>query len=136
MEDFSLIDQEGDSVLLSDYCGQVVYLQLGAMWCPTCRAEAEKFNEYLDRYEDEGLVILNLLSETPQGEPPNSDHLKAWANLFELTLPVLADTNWEVWDRYFPVHATPRAILVDREGRIQRLDYVISEDSLAEALAE
>lgn len=134
MQDFALLDQNGESVLLSDYCGQVVYLQFGAMWCPTCRSEAAKINGLVERHSAAGLVVLNLITETPEGQVPTIDDLLAWANHFDLATPVLGDPEWQIWDRYFPVHSTPRAMLVDRDGQILRVDFVLTEEQLQEAL--
>lgn len=134
-EDFGLADQHGELVILSDYCGKVVLLQMGAMWCPQCQDDAQAIVPRLETHGDE-LVILNLLVENGASDPPRQIDLEAWAEHFEITTPVLADKGWAVWERYFASHATPRAILLGRDGRIRVIDRAISEDEIEAALAE
>jgi peroxiredoxin len=134
IQNFALMDQHGRKIYLEDFCGDVVVLQMGAMWCPSCQAEANKIPMLMDKYGSQGLAILNLLAETPTSEPPTQADLLAWSDYFDVSSPVLADPNWQIWERYFELHVTPRAILINREGRIQKIDYVISEEDIQSAL--
>jgi peroxiredoxin len=117
MEDFALQDQNGNTVRLSDYCGSVVLLEMGAMWCGVCQEYASEIPETMAEYGSQGLVILNLLAENEQGGTPSQSELTEWATTYGITTPVLADANWGVWNRYFG-EATPENILVGRDGEI------------------
>lgn len=130
IQNFRLMDQYGGKVRLDSFCGDVIVLQMGAMWCPTCQAEATKIPDLMQEYGPQGLTILNLLAETTFSQAPIEAELLEWADYFDVSTPVLADPNWEVWERYFDRHVTPRAILVDREGRIRKIDYVITEEDI------
>lgn len=134
IQNFALRDQHGRKIHLENFCGDVVVLQMGAMWCPTCQTEAKKVPELMDQYGSQGLSILELLAETPTSEPPTQADLLAWAEYFDVSIPVLADPHWKIWERYFERHVTPRAILINREGRILKIDYVISEETIRSAL--
>ena len=127
-ENFILTDQHGDTVSLSDYCGQVVYIPLGAMWCPGCQAAAKAIPEKMDEDGDEGFIVLNLMAETARGDDPDEEDLTAWADTYNITTPVLADIDWAVWERYFPDHSTPKHILIDRDGRLAVIGWVGSRD--------
>lgn len=134
IQNFALTDQYGDQVYLDDYCGKVIVLQMGAMWCPSCQAEARKIHDWSEQYGPMGLSILNLMTETPDFAPPVPGDLLAWADHFKISTPVLADRNWTIWERYLDVHVTPRAILIDRSGRIKTINYVITEEQIRGAL--
>jgi len=134
IQNFRLIDQYGGKVRLDSFCGDVIVLQMGAMWCPSCQSEANKIPDLMKEYGPQGLTILNLLAETTSGQAPIEAELLEWADYFDVSTPVLADPNWEVWERYFDRHVTPRAILVDREGRIRKIDYVITQEDIQSAI--
>jgi len=135
IEDFALEDQHGETVLLSDFCGQVILLQMGAMWCPTCQSEAERIPELLESFGTD-FVALNVLSENGAGDPARPVDLDAWAEHFDLTSPVLADPGWRIWDRYFPSHTTPRSILIGADGRIRVIDFVVVDSEIESAIAD
>lgn len=132
-EDFMLLDQSGEPVRLSDYCGKVVYLALGAMWCTECIKHAEAIVDLLDQFGDEKLVVLTLMTENPDFEPPEKADLETWAKTFGLPTPVLSDEGWQVWDRYYRYHAAPGQLLIGADGRIRKQ---LSIDSPHEVTAE
>lgn len=127
-ENFVLMDQGGRMVSLSDYCGQVVYIPLGAMWCPGCQSSAEQIPTKMAEYGDQGFVVLNLMAETPRGAEPDQDALTTWAETYDLTTPVLADVDWGVWERYWPTHSTPKNLLIGRDGRLAAVGWVGERD--------
>jgi len=127
-ENFILTDQNGSAVSLSDYCGSVVYIPLGAMWCPGCQSSAEQIPAKIAAHGDDGLVVLNLMAETSRGGDPTQEDLTLWADTYDITTPVLADSGWGVWDRYWPSHSTPKSILIDRDGRLLVVGWVGDRD--------
>ncbi len=134
-QDFATFDQSGQTVLLSDFCGKVVALQMGAMWCPTCQNEAKHLQETQAKYAARGLLLLTLLAENAAFEPIELHDLGLWANYFELSTPILADPNWQIWDRYFEVHATPRSLLIGPDGKILKVGYVFTDEDYEAALS-
>lgn len=133
VENFVLQDQDGKTVSLSDYCGQVVYIPMGAMWCPACQSSAQAIPAKMAEYGEDDFIALNLMAETARGDAPDEQSLSAWAETYGLTTPVLADTEWQVWDRYWPSHATPKSLLIDREGRLAAIGWV-SDNDISKAL--
>jgi peroxiredoxin len=120
VEDFELRDQNGSRVQLSDYCGKVVYIALGAMWCTECIHHAEAIPELVADFGDESLVVLTVMTENPDFDPPSQKDLETWAKSFDLSSPVLGDDGWRVWDRYYRYHAAPGQLLIGRDGRIRK----------------
>ena len=71
--DFELTDQYGTVHRLSDYRGQVVFLNFWATWCPPCRAEMPAiqsiYQETQEGWDDVailGVASPNLGSETSE----------------------------------------------------------------------
>jgi cytochrome c biogenesis protein CcmG, thiol:disulfide interchange protein DsbE len=56
--DFSLKTTEGDTILLSDFRGQAVLINLWTTWCPPCRAEMPAIQKLYDEYKSQGFVVL------------------------------------------------------------------------------
>jgi peroxiredoxin len=127
VEDFALTDQSGATVHISDYCGQVIYIPMGAMWCPACKADAEEIPGLVAQYGSEGLVVLNVMAETARGDAPGTADLQTWADTYGIVTPVLSDPGWGVWKRYWPEGETPHELLIDRDGRIVNNSYVWSD---------
>jgi thiol-disulfide isomerase/thioredoxin len=131
VENFVLLSQTGEMVSLSNFCGKVVYVTMGAIWCSACTRWAQRLHIYAQKYPDD-FVPIELLAESTHGQPgqpkdpPNAEELMAWAVEFQgpsPTAPVLADVGWEVYHRYFEgdpnlTGNVPQGLLIDREGRI------------------
>lgn len=133
-QNFVLKDQQGDDTYLSDFCGRVVVLQMGAMWCRSCQLEASRIPALMDDFGERGVVVVSLMAETVEGKPPQPRDLEAWDVTFDLNTPVLGDRSWKVWDRYFAREITPGALLLDREGRIVSKDLVVTREQIEELL--
>jgi peroxiredoxin len=134
VRDFSLRNQSGGWTRLSDYCGQVIVLQLGGMWCPTCQSEAERIKDIMEEYGSQGVIVLNLMGENPSFDEATVEDLKAWADALEIETPVLSDTDWRVWGHYYRRIVTPRAVLIDRQGRVVKNDFIISDADIEQHL--
>ena len=48
--DFSVLDEEGNTVSLSDYFGTPIIVNMWATWCPPCRAELPYFDAAAKQY--------------------------------------------------------------------------------------
>lgn len=109
--DFTLETLEGDKVSLSDYRGEKVMINFWATWCPPCRAEMPDMEEFHNN-EDVQVLAVNL-TETEASVDGVSD----FAEEFELTFPILLDTDVAVANDY-EVNPVPTSIFVDEEGKI------------------
>ena len=56
--DFALVDMNGEKHQLSDYKGQVVFLNFWGTWCKPCEREFPLMDKQYQVYKDQGLEIL------------------------------------------------------------------------------
>lgn len=111
--DFTLTDLRGNQVMLSDYKGKVVFLNIWATWCPPCRTEIPGFVEAYAEYKDKGLEIIGI--SVDQG---GTDKVIDFVKAFRINYPVVMYTNQIIRD-YEPGRAIPVTIIIDRNSRIR-----------------
>jgi len=58
--DFTLTDENGRSVSLSQYKGKVIYLSFWATWCKPCLKGFEKSYYIRQKLEERGIVLINV----------------------------------------------------------------------------
>ena len=113
---FELAGLEGERISLSDYHGSVVLINFWATWCTPCRAEMPMFQEYYERYADQGLEILAVNFDSPLRDVMTFrfDH--------DLGFPILIDESESVVDLY-RIWSFPTTFVIDREGIIRFVHY-------------
>ena len=121
--DFTLTDQFGKTHTLSDYQGQVVFLNFWATWCGPCQREMPDIQAM---YEDLGLneedvVVLAVANpksdQYPYNQDVSEDEVKRFLEGNGYTYPVAMDTTGEVFAAY-GVRAFPTTFMIDREGNV------------------
>jgi len=90
--EFVLLDVDGNTVMLSDYVGEVVLINIWATWCPPCRAEIPDIAELYDEYNDRGLAVLGISLDEINDEFTVDDLTVASAEL-GVNYPVLLGTE-------------------------------------------
>ena len=115
--DFTLIDQNGNKVSLSNYRGKKVVILYWAVWCPPCKEEVPIINELSKEYND--AIFLTIVSPT-LGE--NSEYktyqeeIAAYIQKNNIEVPVLIDEGKKCLDIY-GIERYPCTIFVDEYGR-------------------
>jgi thiol-disulfide isomerase/thioredoxin len=106
------------AVRLSDYTAaerpgaRVIMINAAAGWCAPCMREAEAMPELAAEYEPRGVVILVAVFEDQNGDPADPAFVKEWVDTFELAVPVLIDTSFQM-GKYVDVNVMPVNIFVD-----------------------
>ncbi|MEW6367071.1 MAG: TlpA disulfide reductase family protein [Acidobacteriota bacterium] len=133
---FTLTDQDGAARSLRDYAGKVVLLDLSAMWCGPCQDEASEAEALFEKYRDRGFVILSVLIEDYNGNPPDQADCSTWAKSYGLQFPVLADTNELAWDLYNDDGYIPLNVVIDRKQTIVYKDVGFPDSKIEPAIVQ
>src|SRR3970040_622051 len=57
---FTLRDETGKVVALSEFRGQIVVLNFWATWCPPCIEEMPSLNRFAEKYQGKGIQVIGL----------------------------------------------------------------------------
>ena len=126
--DFTLDDLQGQSVSLSDFKGQAVFLDFWASWCGPCIGAVPHLEELKQRTRDQKVVFLNI----------SLDPADEWHQAVEehgLTgVHVHAPGGWRATvTQLYQVRGIPSYFLVGPDGRMDgRMDDV---DDVEEVVA-
>ncbi|MBH0008797.1 thioredoxin-dependent thiol peroxidase [Salinibacterium sp. UTAS2018] len=91
---FTLPDQDGNLVSLSDFSGKKVILYFyPAAMTPGCTKQACDFRDQLGSLQSEGYVVLGVSRDTPE-------KLTKFREQEALTFPLLSDPDHEVHEAY------------------------------------
>lgn len=117
--DFTLTNQNGNKVSLSNYRGKKVVILYWAVWCPPCKEEIPIINELSKEYND--AIFLTIVSPT-LGE--NSEYktyqeeITAYIQKNNIEIPVLIDEGKKCFDIY-GIKRYPTTIFIDEYGDIR-----------------
>ncbi|HLA41932.1 MAG TPA: redoxin domain-containing protein, partial [Aggregatilineales bacterium] len=118
----------GEEVALSDYRGEVVFLNMWATWCGPCHREAPALQSYYESYGGDFEILAMNVGET-------SDQARGFVNQYGLTFPVLMDEFNQVAGVY-ELTAYPTTYVIGRDGVIlEKIRGSFSEDGLRDVLA-
>lgn len=124
--DFELRTTTGETIRLSDLRGQPVLINLWATWCGPCRAEMPTIEKIYNAYKDDGLVVLAVNMTYTD----TASNIVPFIEEYELTFPVLLDTNYSVGSAY-QLRSLPSSFFIDRDGIIKE---VVIGGPMADAL--
>jgi len=89
-ENFTLMDQYGEMVDLYSFCGKHIMVAMSAGWCAPCRALARDMQPTQDTYRDNGLQILEIITDDNAYNQPDLNFLQGWADYYNFDdIPVL-----------------------------------------------
>jgi len=109
--DFTLTDEHGRSVRLSDRTGKVVLLNFWATWCEGCQIEIPWFKDFHGKYKNAGLDIIGVSMDS-DGWTSVRPYLK------EKPIPYTIVIGNDATAKAFNVTAMPVTLLIDRKGKI------------------
>jgi cytochrome c biogenesis protein CcmG/thiol:disulfide interchange protein DsbE len=109
--DFTLTDENGKAVRLSERKGKIVLVNFWATWCGGCQIEIPWFRDFYSRYKKVGLDTIGVSLDS-DGWTSVRPYLKEKPIAY--TIVIGDDTT----AKEFHVTAMPVTVLIDREGRV------------------
>lgn len=100
------------------YRGKVVLVDFWASWCPECLKEVPAIREAYGQHRDQGFEVIGISLDNNRklAEQSIRQHGITWPQLFTETP---AGDGWNhPMQRKYAVMVIPRAILVDRQGKV------------------
>ncbi len=108
--DFKLEGQQ-QAIQLSDYRGQIVYLDFWASWCQPCRKSFGWMNKMQALYGEEGFTVIAI----------NLDEERHKADKFLQKIPATFDIAFDPRGNTaesYQVKAMPSSYLIDKNGNV------------------
>ena len=124
--------EEGTTLSLADFAGEVVVLNFWASWCGPCRAEQPELNAAAEALADQPVAFLGVnIDDTV----PNA---RAHEREFAIPYPSLYDPAAGYAAEFGGVgpRSIPTTILIDAEGRVAARLFGITDLIEVTALAE
>jgi hypothetical protein len=91
---------------------KLLLVNTAAAWCQPCRIEHEALPARVREYEEEGLKVLSLLFQDPDGAPADRETLDAWVTLFDTNFPMALDPSYQM-GLYGPAETPPLNLVID-----------------------
>lgn len=113
--DFTLEDQDGKKVSLSDFSGKIVVLEWFNFDCPFVQRhhKAGTMAKLAEKYEGKDVVWLGINSTHYATQADNKKYQKEW----NLGYPILADNSGKVGKMY-DAKTTPHMYIIDNNGKL------------------
>lgn len=122
--DFSVEDQDGNLVKLTDFKGRkLVLFFYPKASTPGCTAEACDLRDNWERFQDKGYAILGVSADSKKRQ-------QNFKNKYELPYPLLADENKQVIEAYGVWG--PKKFMGKEYDGIHRTTFVIDENAKIE----
>lgn len=108
-----LLDQNGESISLSDYHGKVVFLNFWATWCPPCQREMPEIQKLFEKYKDSNdIAIVTVVM--PGGREMDASGIKKFLKEKDFTMPVIFDDGR--LSNEYQITNLPTTYMLDRNG--------------------
>jgi peroxiredoxin Q/BCP len=126
VENFTLPDQDGNPVNLTDFAGSpVVLFFYPKADTPGCTIEACGFRDHFAKLQKAGVVVLGISRDTVKAQ-------KKFAEKYDLQYPLLADADQTICKRFGVIK--PKNMYGKLVTGIERTTYVIGGDPTAQRL--
>jgi len=120
VENFTLPDQDGNIVNLTDFSGKpVVLFFYPRADTPGCTIEACGFRDHFAKLQKAGVVVLGISRDTVKAQ-------KKFAEKYDLQYPLLADADQAIVNRFELVK--PKTMYGKLVSGVERTTFVIGPD--------
>lgn len=109
--DFTVLDEDGNEVKLSDFKGKPVVLNFWATWCGYCKMEMPDFDTAYAKYPDVQFLMVNVTD----GVNETVEKAKAYVETEGFSFDIFFDVKLEAVGRY-GVTGYPTTYFIDKDG--------------------
>jgi cytochrome c biogenesis protein CcmG/thiol:disulfide interchange protein DsbE len=110
--EFTLKDENGATVKLSDYRGKVVLLNFWATWCGPCGVEIPWFVDFEQKYKAQGFAVLGVSMDEDGWSA-----VKPFVAERKINYRILMG-NDTIAQLYGGLDSLPTSFIIDREGKV------------------
>ncbi len=130
--DFTVYDENGNAVQLSDYFGKPIVLNFWASWCTYCIQEMPHFNTAYYKYPDVQFLMINVTD----GQSETLASAMGFMDNSNFDFPVLYDTSLDAATTY-GASSLPLTIFIDENGElVTYFNGMLTADNLERGIAE
>lgn len=133
-KDVEFVDMEGNKVMLSDFRGQWVVLNIWATWCPPCIKEMPDLTFFHEKHKDNGAIVLGVNFENIEVEKINN-----FTDELMISFPIVRFKDMDLNTNrtpFGPLRGLPSTYMIAPNGdvvagRAGLVDQKILEDFIA-----
>lgn len=114
---FTLTDQNGNVVSLSDFQGKIVYMNFWGTWCAVCQDEIEALQALYDKYKDSDEIAVITIVYPNGGQETDIDSIKDFIYEHNITFPVLFDESGELFAKY-GIYSFPTVFVINKDQSV------------------
>ncbi|NLU84131.1 TlpA disulfide reductase family protein [Rhodococcus sp. HNM0569] len=119
---------DGETVGVSDFPGQVVVLNVWGQWCGPCRAEANDLEQVYEATKDSGVAFLGInVRDNAQDKAQDFviDNGVSYPSIYDPPMRTLM-----AFGKGYPTSVVPTTIVLDRDHRVAAvfLKELLAED--------
>ena len=111
--DFTVLNQNGEEVKLSDYFGKPIVLNFWATWCYYCKLEMPDFNEAYKLYPDVQFLMVNATD----GVEETLESAKKYIATNGFEFDVFYDTKLDAVSTYY-ISSFPQTFFINANGEL------------------
>jgi len=130
--DFTVYDEDGKEVKLSDYKGTPVVLNYWASWCGPCQSEMPLFKEANDKYGDNVKILMINMTD---GQRETVESAKKFMVDNGYDMLTLYDKDLDFANKY-NVSSIPRTVFIDKDGFITMERIGVVNEEFLDAMIE
>ncbi len=126
-KDFTVLNNEGENINLSDFFGKPIIVNFWASWCGPCKMELPEFEEAYKTYGEEiEILMVNLTDEYRE----TVESAKKFTKDNNYSFPLYFDTEYSASNAY-GVYSIPRTLFINKDGNIVKsFTGVIDKETL------